>query len=104
MTYVWYTGSQELVPWKWELQHQHAVQEATDTNHNDVETTLLQSQQSHELTSTANSLDSPFLLKNGDTTPIPPLSIGRACTNAARTQEVSGALRGLMPGLLTQQV
>lgn len=75
---VWYTGFQELVPWRWELHHQHAVQVAIHTNQKDVEITLLWSQQSHELTLTAESLDSPGLLKNGDAIPILPLSIGRA--------------------------
>lgn len=100
---IWYTGSQELVPWKWETLHQHTAQEGTHTNQNDRETTSCWSQQSHELTLLADSLDSPFLLKNDDTTPILPLSIGRACTNVAHTQGVSGASSRLMPGLLTQQ-
>lgn len=35
---IGYAGSQELISWKWELYHQHAVWEDTHTNQNEVET------------------------------------------------------------------
>lgn len=60
-------------------------------------------EQSHELSLTADSLDSPFLWKNGDITPILTLSTGRAWTNDAHNQEIFGVSSRLMPGLLTQQ-
>lgn len=99
---VWYTGFQELVPWRWELHHQHAVQVAIHTNQNDVEITLFWSQQSHELTLTAESLDSPGLLKNGWRHPHSTTEHWEG--SVAHTRGVSEASSRLIPGLLTQQV
>lgn len=81
-----YAGFQELVPWKWELYHQHAVWEDTHTNQNDVETGH---SKGTELPLPFDNLDSLISWKKCDITPILLLSIGRACTNVAHTKSVS---------------
>lgn len=80
-----YAGSQELVPWKWELHYQHAVWEDTHTNQNEMETGH---SRGIELPLVSDSLDSLFSLKNCDITPILLLSIGRACINVAHPQSL----------------
>lgn len=64
--YMGFAGSQELVPWQWELCHPHAVWEDTHTNQNEVETGHSKSM---ELPLVFDSLDSLVSLQNCDITP-----------------------------------